>query len=207
MDVERLKRIRRLIIVALFADDELAQLLVLKGGNAIDLIHDVAQRASIDLDFSLESEFPDCDTDRLRDHFEALLNDALAPEQLAVLDVKFTARPPELSDDLAGFWGGYELEFKIVHKVSLLTRGTDLRKIRMSAEITGPGNKRVFRVDFSQHEFCAPKREHNLDGYAIYVYSPEMIVSEKLRAICQQMPKFRQIVRSPAASPRPKDFF
>ena len=43
-----------------------------------------------------------------------------------------------------------------------------------------------------------------MDSYTIYVYSPAMIVVEKLRAICQQMPEYA--LRS-QPSPRARDFY
>jgi len=64
-----------------------------------------------------------------------------------------------------------------------------------------------FSVDISCHEYCRPKKEYDLDGYTIYVYTPEMIVCEKLRAICQQMPEYAKIVTSPSRSARARDFF
>ncbi len=32
-------------------------ILVLKGGNALDLVYDISNRGSIDIDFSMESDF------------------------------------------------------------------------------------------------------------------------------------------------------
>ena len=49
-EIDRLNRIKKLIIIAMFSDDDLLETLVLKGGNAVDLIHGVAMRGSIDLD-------------------------------------------------------------------------------------------------------------------------------------------------------------
>lgn len=49
--------IRRLTIRALFADDTLMERLVLKGGNALSLVYGLSPRASLDLDFSLETDF------------------------------------------------------------------------------------------------------------------------------------------------------
>lgn len=43
--------IRRTAIIALFADDELADMLALKGGNALSLVHGITSRTSVDLDF------------------------------------------------------------------------------------------------------------------------------------------------------------
>lgn len=47
--------------------------------------------------------------------------------------------------------------------------------------------------------------ERSLDGCAIYVYTPAMLVCEKLRAICQQMPEYTQVVRR-TGRPRGRDF-
>jgi hypothetical protein len=69
---------------------------------------------------------------------------------------------------------------------------------------TGPGNQRGFKDDLSKYEFIGGKEKHELDDYAIYVYSPEMIVIEKLRAICQQMPEY---TGTAPASARARDFF
>ena len=51
--------LRLQFITALAADDELYELLVLKGGNALNLIHQVGQRSSLDLDYSLEADVDD----------------------------------------------------------------------------------------------------------------------------------------------------
>ena len=51
------------------------------------------------------------------------------------------------------------------------------------------------------------RQEADLDGYRIYVYSPEMIVCEKLRALCQQMPAYGPIIkRERPGSARARDF-
>jgi len=70
--------------------------------------------------------------------------------------------------------------------------------------VVGPEQQRKFSVDISKYEYCEGKVERELDAYAIYVYSPEMIVVEKLRAICQQMPEYA-LRNQP--SPRARDFY
>jgi hypothetical protein len=59
-------------------------------------------------------------------------------------------------------------------------------------------------VDLSKYEYIAGREEHELDHYSIYVYTPEMIVIEKLRAICQQMAEYTE---PRLASARARDFF
>jgi predicted nucleotidyltransferase component of viral defense system len=58
-----LEEIRRRILTALFSDDELMDTLVLKGGNALTLVHKVGLRVSVDmglLDGSTVSRSVDC---------------------------------------------------------------------------------------------------------------------------------------------------
>ncbi len=55
--LETIKQIRKLVIISLFADDELMNTFVLKGGNAIDIIYGLSDRASIDIDVSMAKDF------------------------------------------------------------------------------------------------------------------------------------------------------
>jgi hypothetical protein len=59
-------------------------------------------------------------------------------------------------------------------------------------------------VDFSKFEYCAGKKETELDNYTIYVYTESMLAIEKPRAICQQMPEYK-LRRNPC--PRARDFY
>lgn len=207
-EIQRIERIKKLIIVAMFSDDEFLETLVLKGGNAVDLIHGAAMRGSLDLDFSLESDFPEPDPAKLRARFEALLNTTFEPEGLIAFDVAFVPKPLEVSADMRDFWGGYELEFKLIPKEKLDSLAGDQRLVRHAAENVDRQRRKRFRVDFSRHEYCAPKEEKTLDGYTIYVYTPAMIVCEKLRAVCQQTEDYGRIVKkSRAGAARAKDFF
>jgi Nucleotidyl transferase AbiEii toxin, Type IV TA system len=56
-DPKLLDRIKSLAVQAMFSDDELLEQLVLKGGNAMALVHQISARASVDLDFSLKQDF------------------------------------------------------------------------------------------------------------------------------------------------------
>jgi hypothetical protein len=63
----------------------------------------------------------------------------------------------------------------------------DRDALRRFAAVLGLPERRKYSIDISKHEFCGAKIKTQLDDYTIYVYSPEMIVIEKLRAVCQQM--------------------
>jgi len=57
MDLKLLETIKITAIQALVSDDDLMDRLILKGGNALDLVHKIAERASFDLDFSMKGSF------------------------------------------------------------------------------------------------------------------------------------------------------
>jgi predicted nucleotidyltransferase component of viral defense system len=206
----KLEQIKRLGIIAMFSDDYLMERLTLKGGNAIDLVHKAPCRASVDLDFSMDSEFEE-DLDTIKDKIEKALQITFRAEGYEVFDIKFTVRPPEhiLSLEMAAFWGGYRVEFKIIESEKYEHFSGNLRDIRVRAvEINLPlSQKKIFKIDISKYEYCIPKQSYEMDDYTIYVYTPEMIVIEKLRAICQQMPEYAETVRSPSRSARARDFF
>jgi len=65
----------------------------------------------------------------------------------------------------------------------------------------------IFDVSLSPKPLViSTKKEVDLEGYTIYVYTPIAIVYEKLRAICQQMEEYTQIVQT-NRRPRARDFY
>ena len=50
------KEVRQEVILALFSDDELVKSLVLKGGAALELVHELVSRGSIDVDLSIPAD-------------------------------------------------------------------------------------------------------------------------------------------------------
>lgn len=204
MDLDRLKR---LVIIAMFSDDDLMEILVLKGGNALDIVHEAAYRSSLDLDFSIENEFSKDDLATVLDKVEQNLNNTFRPEGFEVFDVKLAEKPKEISKAMAPFWGGYQVDFKLIESDKYLKHRSDIAAARRNAAVIGPKNKKTFRIDISKFEYCRTKEERDLEGYTIYVYTPEMIVFEKLRAICQQMPEYEKHVKNPSRSARARDFF
>ncbi len=95
-----LSEIRRLVIIAMFSDDELFHQLALKGGNALNLVYKFGARTSVDVDLSLESDFVDIGDTRER-VFRALAN-RFAEAKYTVFDGKLEPRPAlkqELAND------------------------------------------------------------------------------------------------------------
>jgi predicted nucleotidyltransferase component of viral defense system len=193
--------IRKAILAAVAADEFLMERLVLKGGNALELVHGIGQRASLDMDFSTEGDFEDWKV--LGDHLFTALKDRLDAAGFVLFDEKLQPRPPT-SEQVDADWGGYRAEFKVINRAKYLRLNRDLDAMRRDSETVGPGHERKFTIDISKHEHCAGKVSVEVDAFPIYVYTPEMIAVEKLRAICQQMREYQRR-KNPTA--RPRDFY
>jgi predicted nucleotidyltransferase component of viral defense system len=192
-DLEITERIKRLVIIAMVSDDELLEKLVLKGGNLLDIAYGISTRASVDIDFSVDGNL-----DSVKNLEERLVNSLRAtflPEGLTPFDFKFEPVPPEMSDDMKSFWGGYKIYLKIMDTEQFDKLNGNLEKQQKQAIRVGKRGSTTFTIDISNYEYCASKVARNIDGYTVFGYSPAMIVAEKLRAICQQMPSYATTVK------------
>jgi len=196
-----LSHIRRLAIIAMFSDDELLRQLTLKGGNALNLVYLLGSRSSVDVDLSLEQDFRDLENTRQK-IFRALKS-RFRDAGLTVFDEKLTPRPliPRRGDNER--FGGYEVTFKLM-ETGKYDSLTDNEQRRRESVVVGPLEQRTFRVQISKYEYCAGKREAELDDYMISVYTPDMLAIEKIRAICQQMPDYHLRGHQ---TPRARDFY
>lgn len=202
---ELLQIIKKTTVMAMFSDDELFELLVLKGGNAMDLIHQSHARASVDVDFSLSG---DLDVEETKPRIERALKRSFAEHKYLAFDVAMDERPSNItSEDLAKFWGGYEISFKLIEQERAQQVGENLETMRREAIRLG-GQNTKFTIDISRYEYTEAKEPYELEGMTIYAYPPAMIVCEKLRAICQQMPEYGLVISRTkgAGHQRARDF-
>lgn len=209
LSLEELERIKKLAITAMFSDDELMETLVLKGGNALDLVYNIGTRASSDLDFSMNRSFTQKELETFPARVEELLQTTFEPEGYKVFDMHFVEKPRAHADnpDL-DFWSGYKIEFKIIKSDEYKRWSENIQAIRLRAANLGKSGGKNFEIEISKFEYTDAKQEGEIEGYTIYVYTPEMIVCEKLRAVCQQMPEYAPIVnRNRDTSARARDFF
>mgnify|MGYP001225615187 CR=1 FL=1 len=192
----------------MFADDDLMNRLVFKGGNALDLVYNVGTRASVDLDFSIADAFPSNQLGEIRRRIEQRLGEVFADAGLAAFDITLDEVPIEMTPDLVDFWGGYKVTFKVVDRVVFDAEAGDIDSLRRNALTVAPGQRKRFEIDISKHEYIGEKQVAEVEGYTVFVYSPAMLACEKLRAICQQLPEYDSIVKRsrPGGGARPRDF-
>ena len=212
-DEHSLLEIRKTIITAVASDDELLEIFVLKGGNALDIVYQLGQRSSLDVDFSMAGDFADAsEQKRVQDRLFSALRDRFDAKGFVVFDEKFEPRPLR-SGGPGVVWGGYNALFKLIRRsrfvelggvVGNQPSGNVLDAMRREASVTGPASHRVFTIEISKFEHTLGKRLAEVDGFDCYVYTPAMIAAEKLRALCQQLPEY-PLRAHPA--PRARDFF
>lgn len=201
--------IKKIAITAMVSNDYLFDRLVLKGGNAMDIIYKLSGRASMDLDFSIEDDFPDSEFGKIEEIINSIIEKSFFEKNYKAFDISFSKRPDnrEISEDLKEFWGGYRIEFKVISLEKYNKFDGKIEDLRKNALEYNAKHSRKFFIDISQYEYIKNKETKELDGYAIYVYSPEMLAFEKIRAICQQMPEYGKVVRSNSQSARARDFY
>ena len=208
MDLQQIERIKKIAIIAMVSDDYLMDQLVLKGGNAIDLVYQISGRASIDLDFSMPSDFAKDYLDSIESNIKSLLIAAYKQEELIPFDISLIRKPEQIGEiNGMQFWGGYRIEFKVIPQDIFKQYSDNIEALRRNSTVIGPSNRKIFRIEISKFEYCDEKIAKDIDGYTVYVYTTEMIVLEKIRAICQQHPDYRAMVKSHPASARARDFF
>lgn len=197
-----LNQIKVLILQALFLDDELSKLVVVKGGTALFLL-DAIGRRSTDIDFSL-CEVPEekATKEYLESKFKAAIGGFLSEKGYELFHYKFEEKPPR-----GNFRLGYEIACKFLPYAvfdRLKGKKNSDRMMHQAFRDMTTLEKGVI-IQVSKNEFCDTHGEAEIEGgIVIRIYSPEMILIEKLRALCQQMKEYPNRTKKTA---RAKDFY
>lgn len=187
-------------VVAIFTSPELSKLFILKGGGAMRLFDGLDARLSIDADFSIEKEL-DVHAVSVFKEMNRCLAEAFQAKGYDLLDFKANKRPRKVRAGFPDWWGGWACEFKLVDRKH---HGKNPETRRRNALVPVGANSPKISIDLSEHEYCGKRRTKTLHGAKIHAYSREMLVLEKLRAICQQHPDYpyRQETKN-----RARDFY
>src|SRR5690606_35529196 len=115
VDFEIINQIKEIRISSLVRDDHFMESLVLKGGNAISMGYGLSERASYDLDFSMEHDFVE-EIRVVETKLKKLLSEGFFENGLVTFDIKLNAKPKILRSEVQESWGGDYLEFKLISK-------------------------------------------------------------------------------------------
>jgi predicted nucleotidyltransferase component of viral defense system len=187
------------VIVAIYSIPTLSKLLILKGGSAMRLFDDQTARLSIDADFSIEDMLTENDSvfPEMKRSFEA----AFSQRGFDLIDFQANRKPKKVARGFPEWWGGWACDFKLVDRKH---RNKTKETRRRNALIPEGSNSSRMKIDLSEHEYCGKRRTKTIRGSRIQAYSSEMIVLEKLRAICQQHPEYPYRQKS---KNRARDFY
>ena len=110
----------------------------------------------------------EADLEGAKEKLKTALSEHFQAEGYVVFDLSFERKPnrPKRED-----WFGYRLEFKLLSQEQYEKLSEPSAKSREAA-VTGPGQKRVFSIDFSCHEYTEPKVEYELNDYPVFAYRP-----------------------------------
>lgn len=211
LTLDELRRFRTLTIIALFSDDDLLDTLVLKGGNALDIGYGFNSRASIDLDFSMARDFSDLglsNLEQVRQRLEGVLSATFSQHGYQVFEVRIKAKPTKKQPQNQEFWAGYEAKFKVIEQEKFNSHKDE--PIWLAAKsIPLSDAKKNITIDFGMHEYLGDITMTDLEGFIVPIYTPTLIVLEKIRAICQQMEEYLVNIGKDASfgKPRPRDFY
>lgn len=198
------KEIKETAIIALFNDDYLMDKLVLKGGSCIELAYNLHSRSSKDIDFSMEAEFDDKTLEEVTQKIETQYRKFFPDIGYYPFDFKLKNKPRYVADNIK--MSGYGLSFKLITLEKYSLYKDDLSQLRSNSEPLGTGVKKDFVIEISKYEYCEQKEIKEIGGHKVYVYSPMLLVFEKLRAICQKMKEYRNR-EGDLDLPRARDFY
>jgi hypothetical protein len=189
MNQNIIRQIKRIVITALCSDDEIMESLSLKGGSAIQEFYNVRNKArsSIDLDYSLSQQFEDFEA--VKNKIEQILHEEFNKSDFRIIDFDFYENPdPQKVKNI--IYTGYKIEFKVISKDLYDNQYKNIKSKRLQAfDIDG---RKSFKIEFSNYEFIQESVYKNYENFDVKIYTPEMIVCEKLRALCQQIFEYRK---------------
>ncbi len=200
------KQIRKLAIQSLYLNDDLSDILVLKGGNALSILN-LTRRGSYDLDFSLYE--CNLDDEELEDRFSTAISNHFEENDFKIIKFIFTKKPKKEIAPHTFMWGGYAIEFKFIKldKYNELTKSTSPKTVKSAYAqeyVNMTGTNDPVLIELSKNEYCKTYNEKVFEDITLKIYSPWMIILEKLRALCQQMDEYPKRKNS---SQRARDFF
>ncbi len=160
-EAQLLDQLKGLAVVAMFSDDDLLDAIVLKGGNAIALVYQLASGESIDLDFSMQGDFS-WRRRRARGAHRTCAGVHLRRGRLRDLrlSVRRKARSRVGGHRRVVGWLRRRIQDRLARR--LCAAQAEVEVLRKTALSIGKGKK--FLIDISRFEVTRDKREVELDG-------------------------------------------
>ena len=131
------------------------------------------------LDFSMQSDFQDFAV--YENKIKQTLDKTFNEEGYKIIDFKFKKKPQICGEDLMEFWGGYSIDFKVIDKQTYFTIRVIFQNCVYSQMILIRNTKKILQLILVNLNIVQARNLDYVDGLKIYVYSPEMIIFEKIK--------------------------
>ncbi len=153
----KITELKTIVLKSLMSNDLLFDTLILKGGNALELIYEITDRASTDIDFSLRDDYNSCQIEEIKSIIPELLNQNLEPMGYSTYDFKMIDKP---KNQYIKEWKGYQLSFKIIPN-KILNANNNQDTIRRNAVNFGTSTN--YTVDISCYEYTERYEKHDFN--------------------------------------------
>lgn len=189
------EQIKNIIFKTIYSEEATKELLILKGGQSLSL-YGFSDRTSYDIDFTI-TKLQEKAFEEIEPILKRNLEKAFKEMDFYLFDYKFISKPKIRHVNLPPYWGGYALEFKLISNTkkneleSVYTEKERINKaIRDLAVSVGKNNSKKVQLEFSYHEYSENPMEMTIEGtnVIIKVYRPLIVIYEKIRALCQNIP-------------------
>lgn len=195
------KQIQNLSLSAILSSDIFADKTVLTGGSVLNLVYNVHNRVSVDLDLSLESPILPHEYVRLETELDHNFDEAFSKEKYKVLNSRLEIRSLNLHNKFSdgNLFNPKEILYKYtfqlmdLHEYKEICNHPGSTKEQKEARckdniIMLPNKKKFFEIDFKWEGPIIQKQEFEINNYTLEVPSPFILLCKKMIGILAHSP-------------------
>ena len=214
MKGETFEKVRKIVLIgmAFFSDayPECGEL-VFKGGSALEMFYN-HPRHSRDMDFSIPDIISEDKLEECKKWLEQTLIETFSEQNFKVTRFRWDEQTPHKRHEGIPFFRGHKIVVDVIdiQKYEMLKNKYRDRSSSFKRALNDPNNIIKCEIQISEMEYTEHSEIREVEGVIVKVYSPVMIVSEKLRAICQHTPSYYLHILGRGVdnlSPRVRDFY
>ncbi|MBZ8124940.1 nucleotidyl transferase AbiEii/AbiGii toxin family protein [Bacillus thuringiensis] len=202
IDIQKqIQHFQNLSLCAILSSDIFAHKTVLTGGSVLNLVYNVHNRVSVDLDLSLESPILPHEYVRLETELDYNFDEAFSKEKYKVLNSRLEIRSLNLHDKFSdeNLFNPKEILYKYafqlmdLHEYEEICNHPGRTKKQKEARcresiIELPNKKNFFEIDFKWEGPIIEKQKYKINNYTLEVPSPFVLFCKKMIGILANSP-------------------
>ncbi|QPW46699.1 nucleotidyl transferase AbiEii/AbiGii toxin family protein [Bacillus thuringiensis] len=202
IDIQKqIQHFQNLSLCAILSSDIFADKIVLTGGSVLNLVYNVHNRVSVDLDLSLESPILPHEYVRLETELDHNFEEAFSKENYKVLNSRLEIRSLNLHNKFSSenLFDPKEILYKYAFQLMDLNEYKEIcnhpgstkeqKEVRCRDNIIAlPNKKKFFEIDFKWEGPILEKQEYEINNYTLKVPSPYILLCKKMIGILAHSP-------------------